>query len=162
MEQNNKNEMETSTIETRQRAQKKLIIESLKETPIIQYVCKRANIGRTTFYRWCLEDKEFAKDVDEAIILGSSVISDLAETQLVTAIRDGDVGAIKYWLSNHHKTYSTKLHITTESQYANKQLTPEQKVVIEEALEMMGLDEQDATETNDAEPSKEKLDKDNK
>jgi hypothetical protein len=162
MEENNKEKVEISTIELRQKEYKEAVINALRETPIVQYACKRAGIGRTTFYRYYHDDADFASSVDEAITEGSSIVSDLAESQLISAIRSGDLSGIKYWLSNHHPTYAAKLHVTTESPKKEKELSPEQKVAIEEALNMINLDEQDATEAKDEKPREKQMGEDSK
>ena len=138
-----------SATDARHAGLKTAIIECLKETPIIQYAVKKAGTSRSTFYRFCKDDSIFAKAVGEAISEGSSTVSDLAEIQLISANRDRDMSAIKYWLSHHNKDYAAKIHVTTESTDTNRNLTPEQKSLIEEALKMAGLEEQDATETKD-------------
>jgi hypothetical protein len=45
------------------------LLAELKLTPIIQVACKKANIGRATYYRWRKEDLGFAASADEALEL---------------------------------------------------------------------------------------------
>jgi predicted DNA-binding transcriptional regulator AlpA len=69
--------------------QKQDFLEELKTIPIIQVVCERLSLGRATFYRWKEEDQEFSQQVDLAISQGDYLVNDLAESQLVTAVKDG-------------------------------------------------------------------------
>jgi hypothetical protein len=152
MENNSKEDAGMSATEARHKGLKDAILECLKETPIIQYAVKKAGTSRSTFYRFCKDDLIFAKAVGEAISEGASTVSDLAQIQLIAAIRDRDMSAIKYWLSHHDKAYAPKLYVTTELMEDNRKLTPEQKTLIEEALKMAGLDGRDATDTKDEKP----------
>ena len=75
--------METKTLtpgQTRQEKNKQLIVEQLKKIPIVQLTCEKLGIARSTLYRWKKADEEFAQKVDEAIIAGSQLINDMAET----------------------------------------------------------------------------------
>ncbi len=120
---------------------KELIIQQLKKTPIIQIAVKKAGIGRATFYRWKINDKKFAKTVDESIIEGLLLINDVAESQLISAIKDRNLTSIMFWLRHNHKTYSNKLEITGHLKKSEEKLTPEQKIIIKKALTLASLSE---------------------
>lgn len=113
---------------------KKAIIEQLKKTPIIQVTCEKLGLSRATFYRWKKNDEKFAEEVDLALQEGSQLINDMAESQLITAIKNGNLTGIIFWLKNHHKNYSPKLEVTTK----NKEipLNDEQKEIIRQSLNM--------------------------
>jgi hypothetical protein len=96
-------------IESRQTEEKKKIIEMLKENPIVDFVCKKLGVGRSTYYRWYADDKEFAKAVDNSLIEGSSLMSSMAESQLLQLIKEKNLGAIMFWLRNKHPDYKQKL-----------------------------------------------------
>lgn len=85
--------------------EEKVLLE-LEKMPIVSVACKKAGIGRATFYRWCLESKAYSKLAKDAIAKGVSLINDLAESKLVDGIEDGDFNNIKYWLNNRHPDYS--------------------------------------------------------
>ena len=89
-------------------SQKQEFLEQLKTVPIIQVACERLQISRATIYRWKDEDQEFSKQVDIAITQGSYLVNDLAESQLVSAIRDGELPAVKIWLNHNHFKYGAK------------------------------------------------------
>lgn len=113
---------------------KKAILEQLKKTPIIQVTCEKLGISRATFYRWKKKDEKFAEEVDLALQEGSQLINDMAESQLITAIKNGNLTGIIFWLKNHHKNYSPKLEVTTKN--TEVPLNDEQKEIIRQSLNM--------------------------
>ncbi len=131
--------------------EKQLLIEQLKKTPIVQIACEKTSIGRTSYYRWRKEDEEFSKQADEAIIEGALLINDMAESQLVTAIKDRNMPAITFWLKHHHPTYGTKVEVTG-SLRIEKELTPEQKDLVKQALHLAALPDPMQLEEQDDEP----------
>lgn len=115
---------------------KKLLLEQLKKIPIVQIACEKTDIGRATYYRWRNEDAEFAKAADEAISDGVSIINDMAESQLLTNIKNGNMTAILYWLKHRHKAYSTRVEI--EGTINNlHELTAEQKMLLDKAVDLV-------------------------
>lgn len=115
-----------------------LLIEQLKKTPIIQIACEKVGIGRATYYRWRKENEEFAKLADEAIAEGNALVNDMAESQLMAAIRDKNLTAIIFWLKHHHPRYATKVEITGHIKH-EEQLTPEQEALVMKALKLAEL-----------------------
>ena len=113
---------------------KKAITEQLKKAPIIQVTCEKLGISRATFYRWKKNDEKFAEEVDFALQEGSQLINDMAESQLITAIKNGNLTGIIFWLKNHHMNYSPKLEVTTKN--PEIPLTDEQKEIIRQSLNM--------------------------
>lgn len=122
------------------RNDQELLIEQLKKTPIIQLACEKTSIGRASYYRWLEKYPEFAKRANEAICEGSLLINDLAESKLISAISNGNLGAIVFWLRSHHLTYMPKLEITSPH---HEQLTEEEQAAIEKALKLTGIKELD-------------------
>ena len=118
---------------------KNKIVEELKKTPIVQFICQKMGISRATLYRWKKEDNNFAQKVEEAILQGNEVMNDYAESQLIAAIKERNLGAIIFWLKNRHKAYAPKLKISGELKSQNKPLTPEQKELIKKALLLSSL-----------------------
>ena len=125
--------MKEETIQKRQEAEKKIVIEHLKKIPIIQIACERSNISRPTYYRWRKDDEEFRKETDEAMKDGKGMINDLSESQLVALIKDKNFHAIQLWLRQHHPDYGNKLEVKAVIEREDP-LTPEQEVLIREAL----------------------------
>ena len=117
---------------------KNLIIEGLKKTPIIQLVCEKNGLARSSFYRWRKSDKEFGEQVDKALVQGRQMINDMAESQLISGIKDKNMTAIIFWLKHNHKNYSTRIELSGKLRTEHK-LTPEQEEEIKRALNLASL-----------------------
>ncbi len=103
------NSKSTKQPETMPRQTKKTrVLEELKKTPIVELACRRADVGRTSFYRWREEDTEFRKATEEALSRGTELVNDIAESKLLEAIRQGNLTAIIYWLNHRHPEYKDK------------------------------------------------------
>lgn len=98
----------------RQEKGKELLLEQLNKTPIVQIACEKTRIARSTYYRWIEDDKEFDNKIREAIRKGKSLINDMAESKLISAIQNGNTTAIIYWLKNNHENYRERKPIFQE------------------------------------------------
>ncbi len=148
-ENNTENNSEKqNTIEIRKSKEKELIIGQLKKTPIVQVACEKTGISRASFYRWKNEDRDFAEKAEQAIIEGSRMINDFAEAQLISAIKNGQLSAIFYWLNHHHKAYANKLELSGKIKTESESLTPEQETLITRALELSSLVEKNNPANN--------------
>lgn len=96
---------ESSRIIARLEKGKEVLLEQLLKTPIVQIACEKTGIARSTYYRWLDDDDEFNNKIKEAIRKGKSLINDMAESKLISAIQNGNTTAIIYWLKNNHKGY---------------------------------------------------------
>ncbi len=126
-------------IEKRQLKNKQELLEQLKKTPIIQIACGKSNISRATYYRWRNEDKEFAQSADKAIDEGSALVNDIAESQLLNAIKQQNLTAIIFWLKHHHAAYANKIELTARFKADEEILTPEQEKLVTRALKIVSL-----------------------
>lgn len=124
-------------LQDRTQQNRQLMLEQLKKTPVVQIACEKVGVARSTFYRWKDEDKEFAKEADQALAEGVALVNDMAESQLLSAIRDRNISAIFYWLNHRHSAYSNKLEITAKVK--DETLSPEQEELIKKALEHASL-----------------------
>lgn len=115
---------------------KQLVIKQLKKTPIVQVVCEKISVSRSTYYRWRKEDSEFRKSADKALKEGSLLVNDLAESQLISAIKDKNLTAIIFWLKYHHSTYATKVELHGSVDHKMETLTPKQEQLINKALSL--------------------------
>ena len=122
-------------IQKRQEQEKKLLLEQLKKTPIVQIACEKTGIGRTTFYRWKKEDADFKNSADTALKQGKSLVNDMAESQLLGAIRDGNMTAIIFWLKHHHNEYANRVEVTAKLAEQDP-LNPEQESLIRQAIQL--------------------------
>lgn len=128
-----------------------LFIEQLRKIPIVQVACEKVDVSRNTIYRWCKEDADFAKQMDEALADGEAVVNDMSEAQLFSKIKNGEWPPIAFWLRKRHPKFKDRIEITGTLQGPQDELTPEQEAVVKEALRLA------ATSTNTpAEPSIEK------
>lgn len=136
-----------TSVAARQERQKNSVLEQLKKTPVVEIACKKVGIGRSTYYRWRKEDASFLEATHNALETGCSLINDMAESQLIKAIQDGNMTGIIFWLKNHHYQYTNKLEVTakvTESEV----LTEEQQAVVKRALTLASLiDNEDSSHT---------------
>jgi len=124
-------------LQDRTQQNRQLMLEQLKKTPVVQIAVEKVGISRSTFYRWKEEDKEFAKEADQALAEGVALVNDMAESQLLSAIRDRNISAIFYWLNHRHSAYSNKLEITAKVK--DETLSPEQEELIKKALKHASL-----------------------
>lgn len=122
----------------RQERNKELLIEQLRKTPIVQIATEKISISRATYYRWRKEDDAFAKEADQALEDGRLLMNDMAESQLLSAIRDQNMTAIIFWLKNRHPAYAPRLQVTAKTE-TEEPLTPEQEETIREALRHASL-----------------------
>ena len=128
-----------ATIQKRQEAQKEQLLEILKKTPIIQVACQKAGMGRATYYRWLKEDPTFAEAATAALDSGIGIINDLAESQLISSIKDKNMTAIIFWLKNHHNSYRPRLELTNGHLNDDENLSEEQQEAVRKALLAAGI-----------------------
>ena len=101
-------EKKLSATEVRVKRQQEKLLEALAESGNVSFACKRAGVSRDTFYRWRKDDDEFADKAILAIGSGKEFVNDLAHSQLIRNIQNGDMGAIKFQLGNCHDDYLPK------------------------------------------------------
>ena len=79
---------------------KKNLLDALeKSLGVVTTACKQVGIGRTTFYKYYNQDKEFAKKVDEL----ENVALDFAESNLHKQIQAGSTSATTFLLRTRGK-----------------------------------------------------------
>lgn len=127
---------EENRIEARQAEQKKLLIDQLKKTPIVQVACEKIGVGRATFYRWLKDDPDFGKLANESITEGNGLISDVAESQLANLIKSGNLGAISFWLKHRHPAYRNKVEVQANVRHEDTPLTPEEMEIVAQSLRL--------------------------
>ena len=109
------------------------VLEILKKIPIVQAACEKVGVSRATYYRW-KEDPAFSKMADEAIDEGYQVVNDIAESQLISAVKDKNMPAITYWLRHHHKNYFDKAGVSARVETSAAEvfaaLTPKERMAL--------------------------------
>ncbi len=92
----------------------------------ISMTCKAIGIGRTTFHDWYREDKEFRQAVDDA----KEGMLDLAETMLMSEIKNGNIAAICFFLKTQGRRRGYVEHQIYEpppAEYDLSKLTREER-----------------------------------
>lgn len=120
--------------------QKEDFIEELTKTPVIQVVCQKLHLSRASYYRWRQEDADFALRADEALRKGTDLVNDMAEWQLMTLIKEKNLGALTFWLKHRHTKFSSRLEVSGSIKHEIDELTTEQKEIVEQALKLAGFD----------------------
>lgn len=129
-------EKNNKTTRKRTAEDKQSVLEQLAKLPIVQVAVQKAGVSRATYYRWRIVDKQFADDADEAIEEGVQMINDLSESQLISAIKNNNFSAVRFWLQNRHRAYTNKVEVFDRGKRDNQELTDEQKKIVEEALRL--------------------------
>lgn len=128
------------TIQKRLSEDRQKLLDNLKQVPIVSVACQKTGISRASYYRWKSSDKDFSKEANKALHEGKQLINDLAESQLINAIKDQNMTGIIWWLRNNHPGYTNKIELTT-SKTDDEKLSPEQEKLIEKALSVLKMDD---------------------
>lgn len=79
---------------------KKALLDALeKSLGIVTSACKSVGVGRTTFYQWMKDDKEFAEAVKDI----ENIALDFAESQLHQQIKGGNPTSTIFYLKTKGK-----------------------------------------------------------
>lgn len=79
---------------------KKAVLVALeKSLGVVTTACKNVGVGRTQFYNWLKDDKEFAMAVKEI----ENIALDFAESQLHQQIQGGNTSATIFYLKTKGK-----------------------------------------------------------
>jgi len=128
---------EDKTITERISKNKQLLLEQFKKNPIIEISCQKISIGRATYYRWRKDDIKFAAQADEALLDARQKINEMAESQLISAMKDGNMTALIFWLKNNDKRYANRLELSAVKE--EQPLTAEQEKAVTKALALGGI-----------------------
>ena len=139
----NRHATHKAIVDARKAQEQALLLEQLRKLPVVSVACEKTGVSRASYYRWRREDSTFAASADEALQDGTSLVSDMAESQLLSQIRDGNLGAVMYWLKHRNPNYNNKLEVTARLKHEDDNLTPEQEAAITEALRLASLTEDD-------------------
>ena len=88
---------------------KEALLEELAKYPIIQIACQRTGVGRSTFYKWKKQDEEFSNLANTAVSEGKQFTNEMAESQLIKSIGNGNMTGIIFWLKNNHADYTDRV-----------------------------------------------------
>ncbi len=111
---------------------KKAILEALEKClGVVTTACKKAGIGRSTFYDWLNHDIEFAKKVDGI----QDLVIDFAESQLHKQIGGGNTTATIFYLKTKGKKRGYVETVDNINRNYNQEITAKEVSTISEALE---------------------------
>ena len=113
----------------------KKLLEEFRVSPVIQVAVKKVGTSRATYYR-LRKDPKYAEQADKAIAEGVKMISDMAESQLISAIRDRNMTSIIFWLKNRHPAYRERVELEGKLNLQSDSLTPKQELLILKALRL--------------------------
>ncbi|OGI77799.1 hypothetical protein A3D42_00670 [Candidatus Nomurabacteria bacterium RIFCSPHIGHO2_02_FULL_41_18] len=132
-----KQRLKTLTIETER--QKKALVIQLRKTPIVQIACERSGVGRSTYYKWRVKDRTFARAADRALEAGRFFINDLAKSKLLQMIKDGNTTAIIFWLKHNDPQFAPVNRIIHEYEIATTRPSVEENnIAAQEISKVLG------------------------
>ena len=92
--------MEEERLNKNRQIKKNIILQALeKSLGVVTIACKKADLPRSTFYKWAKEDEEFRKQVKEI----EDVALDFAESQLHKQISENSTAATIFYLKTKGK-----------------------------------------------------------
>lgn len=127
------------TIKVRQDKLKQALLDQLRRTPIRELAYEKVGVSRMTCSRWRKASKKFADEMDAALSEGREFINDLAESQVISLIRQGELNAARLWLQHNSHRYANKLELKGTITTKDEPLTTEQKSLIRQALQLSSL-----------------------
>jgi ACT domain-containing protein len=92
------------------------LVQHLRDIPIATYACQRVGVPKATYYKWRKIDQIFREASDEAIITGKLTLNDVAKSQLVKLIKEGDYRSISFWLKHNDADFGSKLTLKIEDE----------------------------------------------
>ena len=79
---------------------KESLLKALEQSlGVVTVACKKADIPRSTYYKWLNEDEEFAKEVKDI----ENIALDFVESKLFENIRDGKTSETIFYLKTKGK-----------------------------------------------------------
>lgn len=139
---------------------KELFLEQLRRLPIVQAVCEKVGIARSSVYRWRDESEDFRKAFEEALAEGEALLNDLTETQLVSLIQDKNWPAISFWL--RHRNPKFREHIEIDATVnAVHELSPEQENSMRRAFKLAGININNREESSNEKSENKKTEENN-
>lgn len=134
-----KNKRTSVVIDKRKSREQLVLLEQLRKMPIVSIACEKTGIARATYYRWKKDDSVFAAKADQYLQEGVLLMNDMAESQLLSAIRDGDMTAIMFWLRSRHGAFGNKVEMRATVEHMDRNLTPDERAMIRKALKLGGF-----------------------
>lgn len=113
------------------------LVKHLRDIPIATYACQRVGVPKATYYKWRKIDPVFREASDEAIITGKLTLNDVAKSQLIKLIKEGDYRSISFWLKHNDVDFGSKLTLKIEDD--TRKYDPEELKLMATAMKNAGL-----------------------
>lgn len=118
---------------------KNALVDALqKSLGVVTTACKMVGIDRTTYYRYYNEDEEFRAKCDD---IGEMVL-DFAESSLHKLIKDGNLGAVIFYLKckGRNRGYVEKLeHEVNQSRTLNIMVEEQTKKDLDDFIDDLDI-----------------------
>lgn len=112
---------------------KKALLEALeKSLGVVTTACKKAGVGRTTYYEWYNSDVNFRSKVDEL----QNIALDFAESKLHEQISNNSTPATIFYLKTKgkHRGYVERQEVRMNAEVGTYKLSSEAKKKIDDIL----------------------------
>ena len=83
--------------------------------------------------------KKFASEIEAALNEGREFINDLAESQVITLIQQGDIAAVRLWLQHNSNRYANKLELSGTVTTKDEPMTAAEKILLRKAFKHSSL-----------------------
>jgi hypothetical protein len=126
---------------------KELLLDALdKSMGIISTACKEAGVNRLTFYNYMKNDPHFRERVEEI----NEACIDMAETQLLKKIKEGDVKAIEFFLARRGRMrgYGWKVDVNIASEQIKFKFNLDEENIEEVDFKEIDPDDPEGEENN--------------
>ena len=127
------------TIRDRQEKLKQALLDQLRRLPIREVAYEKVGVSRMTCSRWRKASKKFAEAMDAASNEGREFINDLAESQVITLVRQGEIKALRLWLQHNSARYANKLELSGTIDTKELPMTKAEKALRLQALKYSSL-----------------------
>ncbi len=124
---------------------KKHIVDFLGEVPIAKFAYSKAGVPKATYYKWRKTDSAFLSLTDGAITDGKVSINELAKSQIIKKIQQGNITACIFWLKHNDQDFNPRIAIEMKT---TQPLSKEQILEMAQAMRRVGL--QGVVDTNEA------------
>jgi len=81
------------------------ILAELENSPIIEQVCLRTGVARSTLYKWMKDDSRLKIQIEGAQEVGRQKLTDYGESKLLENVRHNEQRAIEFFLKHNSKRY---------------------------------------------------------
>ncbi len=137
----------TKSVVAKTEQKQEILLGYLRKIPIVQVACEKAGISRATYYRWREEDASFMDTSDIALQDGVAMMNDMTESKLLSAIQEGNITSIIFWLKNRHHAYRQRVEVSASLEKPAP-LTEEQQQKVAAAISLVLPQKQETNESN--------------